>query len=109
MKDGVVSGSLNHYAFGAVCGFIWRRIIGIDALKPGFRRIAIRPLVDPRLSGAAGDYESVVGRVSSGWKRTASGVRYDVVIPPNTTARVELPGRPAFDLDAGAHTFTVNA
>lgn len=109
MKDGVVRGSLNHYAFGAVCGFIWRRIIGIDALKPGFRRIAIRPLVDPRLSGAAGDYESVVGRVSSGWKRTASGVRYDVVIPPNTTARVELPGRPAFDLDAGAHTFTVNA
>jgi alpha-L-rhamnosidase len=31
LKDGVVTGSLNHYAFGAVCGFIWRRIIGIAA------------------------------------------------------------------------------
>jgi alpha-L-rhamnosidase len=52
LKDGVVQGSLNHYAFGAVCGFIWRRIIGIDALEPGFK-IAFRPLVDPRLPGAA--------------------------------------------------------
>jgi alpha-L-rhamnosidase len=37
LKDGVVTGSLNHYAFGAVCGFIWRRVIGIDALEPGFK------------------------------------------------------------------------
>jgi alpha-L-rhamnosidase len=109
LKDGVVQGSLNHYAFGAVCGFIWRRIIGIDALEPGFRKIAIRPLVDPRLPGAAGDYESVVGRISSAWKRTARGVRYNIAIPPNTTARVELPGDPALEIGSGSHTFTVNA
>jgi alpha-L-rhamnosidase len=109
LKDGVVQGSLNHYAFGAVCGFIWRRIIGIDALEPGFRKIAIRPLVDPRLPGVAGDYESVVGRISSAWKRTAGGVRYDISIPPNTTARVELPGRPAVEVGSGSHTFTVSA
>ncbi|MGH1560675.1 alpha-L-rhamnosidase C-terminal domain-containing protein [Caulobacter segnis] len=104
LKDGVVTGSLNHYAFGAVCGFVWRRIIGIDALEPGFRRIAIRPLFDPRLPGAAGGYESVVGRISSTWRRTAGGVRLDVAIPANTTARVELPGRAAVEIGAGAHT-----
>jgi len=109
LKDGVVQGSLNHYAFGAVCGFIWRRIIGIDALEPGFRKIAIRPLVDPRLPGASGDYESVVGRISSAWKRTAGGVRYDITIPPNTTARIELPGHPAIEVGSGSHTFTVSA
>jgi len=108
LKDGVVTGSLNHYAFGAVCGFIWRRVIGVDALEPGFRRIAIRPLFDPRLPGAAGDYESVVGRISSAWKRTARGVQLDVAIPPNTTARIELPGR-AVEVGSGSHTFTVSA
>ncbi|UAL10056.1 alpha-L-rhamnosidase [Caulobacter segnis] len=113
LKDGVVTGSLNHYAFGAVCGFVWRRIIGIDALEPGFRRIAIRPLIDPRLPGARGDYESVVGRISSAWKRTSGGVQLAVTIPANTTARVELPspdgkGR-VVDVGAGSHTFTFSA
>ncbi|PIB91379.1 alpha-L-rhamnosidase [Caulobacter sp. FWC2] len=108
LKDGVVTGSLNHYAFGAVCGFIWRRIIGIDALEPGFRKIAIRPLIDPRLPGAAGDYESVVGRISSAWKRTTGGIRLDVTIPPNTTARVELPSR-VVEIGSGSHTFTFSA
>jgi alpha-L-rhamnosidase len=108
LKDGVVSGSLNHYAFGAVCGFIWRRIIGIDALEPGFCKIAIRPVFDPRLPGAAGDYESVVGRISSAWKRTAGGIQLDVTLPPNTSAQVELPSR-SVEIGSGAHTFIFSA
>jgi len=61
-KDGVVTGSLNHYAFGAVNGFIYRRLAGIDALEPGFKRIAIRPLLTPRLAAVSADYESAMGR-----------------------------------------------
>jgi alpha-L-rhamnosidase len=91
LKDGVVTGSLNHYAFGAVCGFIWRRVIGIDALEPGFKAIAFRPLVDPRLPGAAGTYESAMGRIACAWRRTAGGLAVDVAVPANATARVELP------------------
>jgi len=91
LKDGVVTGSLNHYAFGAVSGFLYRRVVGIDAAAPGFRRIAIRPLVDARVASASADYDSVVGRISCGWKATADGLRLDLVIPANTTARVELP------------------
>jgi alpha-L-rhamnosidase len=89
-----VTGSLNHYAFGAVCGFIWRRVIGIDALEPGFKTIAFRPLIDPRLPGAAGDYESAMGRVSCAWRRTNGGLAVDVTVPANATARVHLPVPP---------------
>lgn len=102
MKDGVVTGSLNHYAFGAVCGFVWRRVIGIDALEPGFKTIAVRPLVDPRVASASADYDSVVGRISCGWKTTTDGLRLDLVAPANTSARVELPaGRGAMIREGG--------
>jgi len=130
LKDGVVTGSLNHYAFGAVCGFIWRRVVGIDALEPGFKRIAFRPLIDPRLPGAAGDYESAMGRISCGWRRTANGLAVDVVVPANATAQVHLPITPGatvregrrvvipikrtpteaiVEIGSGAYTFTVTA
>lgn len=92
---------MNHYAFGAVCGFIWRRVIGIDALEPGFKTIALRPLVDPRLPGAAGDYESAMGRISCGWRRTAGGLTVEVVVPANATARVHLPAKPGATIREG--------
>ncbi|CAN5427558.1 glycoside hydrolase family 78 protein [soil metagenome] len=91
LKDGVVTGSLNHYAFGAVNGFVYRRVVGIDAAAPGFRKIAIRPLVDPRVNSASADYDSVVGRISCGWKTTTDGLRLDVTVPANASARIDLP------------------
>jgi alpha-L-rhamnosidase len=106
LKDGVVTGSLNHYAFGAVCGFIYRRVVGIDALEPGFKRIAFRPLIDPRLPGAAGDYESVLGRISCAWRRTAGGLAVDVTVPANAAAEVHLPASPGAVIREGRRTIT---
>jgi alpha-L-rhamnosidase len=106
LKDGVVTGSLNHYAFGAVCGFIWRRVVGIDALAPGFKRIAFRPLVDPRLPGAAGDYESVLGRIACAWRRTADGLDVNVTVPANASAEVHLPASPGAVIREGRRILT---
>jgi alpha-L-rhamnosidase len=107
MKDGVVTGSLNHYAFGAVCGFIYRRVVGIDALEPGFRTIAFRPLIDPRLPGASGDYESVLGRISCAWRRTAKGLAVEVTVPANAKARVHLPVPPGATVREGRRIITL--
>ncbi|MDR7118787.1 family 78 glycoside hydrolase catalytic domain [Caulobacter sp. BE254] len=104
IKDGVVTGSLNHYAFGAVCGFLWRRVIGIDALEPGFKAIAFRPLVDPRLPGAAGTYESAMGRIACAWRRTGDGLAVEVTVPANATGRVHLPALPGATVREGRRT-----
>jgi alpha-L-rhamnosidase len=85
--------SFNHYALGAVAGFLFRRIAGIDAASPGFTRIDIRPVLDPRLRRAGADYESVLGRISTDWDwDLGRAFRLTVTIPPNATARVRLPG-----------------
>ncbi|HEX3919033.1 MAG TPA: family 78 glycoside hydrolase catalytic domain [Caulobacteraceae bacterium] len=88
----VAMNSFNHYALGGACGFLFRRIAGIDAAAPGFREIRVAPVLDPRVRTAGADYDSVLGRISTDWT-WAPGSRFDlaVTVPPNATARVVLP------------------
>ena len=90
----VAMNSFNHYALGAVAGFLFRRIAGIDAAAPGFSQILVRPVLDPRLRHAGADYDSVLGRISTDWRWTP-GESFDLAltIPPNAAARVALPTR----------------
>jgi alpha-L-rhamnosidase len=60
--------SYNHYAFGAIGAFLFRRIAGIDAAEPGFRRVRIAPIFDRRLGHAGADYNSVAGRIRTDWR-----------------------------------------
>ncbi len=84
--------SYNHYAFGAVAGFMYRRLAAIEPLEAGFRRIRVRPVVDARLPHGGGAYDSVMGRIVTDWKRTDAGFTLDLTIPPNAEAEVHLPG-----------------
>ncbi|MEN5364150.1 family 78 glycoside hydrolase catalytic domain [Brevundimonas intermedia] len=83
--------SLNHYAFGAVTGFLYRRIVGIETAAPGFARLRMRPLVDPRVGYARGTYDSVRGRIEAEWRLEGDRLSYDIRLPTNTTAEVHLP------------------
>lgn len=88
----VAMNSFNHYALGAVTGFIFRRIGGIAPLQPAFRKIEVRPLLDPRVKSAGAEYRSVLGRIATRWGQH-SGNRFflEVTIPPNSSAVVHLP------------------
>jgi alpha-L-rhamnosidase len=84
--------SYNHYALGAVAGFLFRRVAGIEPAAPGFREILVKPVLDPRVTKAGADYDSVLGRISTDWCWTP-GERFELTltVPPGATARVELP------------------
>jgi alpha-L-rhamnosidase len=86
------SGS-RHHPFGACIGsYLYREIGGIraDPGGPGFETIVIRPVMG-NLQWAKATYESIRGPIASDWKRVANGFELHLTIPPNTTARVELP------------------
>ncbi len=90
----VAMNSYNHYAYGAVVGFLYRRMAGIAPLSPGFEQIAIQPLDDPRLAHGGGTYHSVKGPIVTAWRRSAKGrFDLDLELPPNVTAQVRLPVR----------------
>ncbi|MFJ8111255.1 alpha-L-rhamnosidase C-terminal domain-containing protein [Streptomyces sp. NPDC096132] len=53
-------------------------------------------------------HETPYGRCEAGWERHDDVLTVTVVVPPNTTAVVDLPdGKPAFEVGSGTHTFTV--
>jgi alpha-L-rhamnosidase len=91
--------SFSHYAFGAVTEWMFRDLVGIDTEGPGFSRIRLRP--GPPSPGsnpdvvpiewASGSYESPRGRIAVSWRREVEVFRYEVTIPANTTATLELP------------------
>lgn len=87
----IAMNSYNHYAFGAITAFLYRRIAGIDQTAPGFEQILIRPICDPRLKFAVGSYEAVYGRISTEWRRNAMGLQLRVTLPPNTDAVIQIP------------------
>ena len=43
----VAMNSFNHYALGAVAGFLFRRVAGIEPAAPGFREITVAPGARP--------------------------------------------------------------
>jgi alpha-L-rhamnosidase len=91
--------SFSHYAFGAVCEWMFRTLAGIDSADVGFNHIVLRP--SPPSPGSNPDnkpihwvkahYDSINGRIAGSWKLADGEFTYDVTVPPNTTASVYLP------------------
>jgi alpha-L-rhamnosidase len=89
--------SYNHYAFGSVMAWVYRRVAGIDAdpMSAGFHHIVISPHVEPGLTHMHTEYDSVYGTVVTDWTTTAAGaLQLTVQVPANTTATVSLPATP---------------
>ena len=85
--------SLNHYAFGAVCEWLYRYVAGISPTEsaPGFKHILLRPLPNSQLKHARATLETPYGTVCSGWELTDAGIELEFEIPFNATAEIFLP------------------
>ena len=87
--------SFNHYAYGAVCEWLWETVAGIaaDAEKPGFSHIIMKPIPDKRLGFVKAEYQSNAGMIKSSWKYEGDKWIWDFTIPSGATATVTLPGQ----------------
>jgi alpha-L-rhamnosidase len=85
--------SLNHPMQGGFDAWFYQGLAGIrpSPYGPGFRRFLIQPQLMEALQSACASYRSVSGEIRSSWRRTKSGITFDIRIPPNTTATVTLP------------------
>ena len=85
--------SFNHYSYGSIEEWMMRYSLGIerDESQPGYKHIILQPTFGGTLSYAKGHYDSVYGRIASGWTLDGDDFTYDVTIPANTTATLYLP------------------
>ncbi len=73
--------SFNHYAFGAVGEWIYGKAAGITPLEPGFRKVRIAPNPDARLDWLKVSYDSVQGKIVSGWRKFEGMWRFEIETP----------------------------
>ncbi len=101
-EDGTPTGSLNHYSYGAIAGWLMSRAAGITVEG---RNITVRPYTDVRLGYVDAVYLSPFGKIRSAWRYEDGMVCFDVEIPTNATATVVLPDGQVHRVGTGEHSF----
>ena len=98
---------MNHIMFGEIGAWMYKGLAGIfpDPAQPGFKHILLRPQFVKGLPQCEVTLEGPYGTIRSSWKTEGKAIVYTAVIPPNSTATLELPGRAAQELAAGAYTY----
>ena len=99
--------SFNHYAYGAVCEWIWETVAGIaaDPEAPGFKHIIMQPIPDKRLGHLEATYLSAAGLIKSSWKYEGDKWIWNFTVPEGATASVTLPGEnESQEYGAGSYT-----
>jgi alpha-L-rhamnosidase len=97
--------SFNHYALGAVADWLHRTVGGLAPAAPGYRRLDIHPRPGGGLTHARARHHTPYGLAECAWKIDAGQIAVEIVVPPNTTAQVTLPGhdREPIEVGSGAH------
>lgn len=92
-REGPSMNSHNHPMFGSVGSWFYKALAGInpDPEGVGFGKVRLEPQVVRDLAYASGSVDTVRGRVSCSWKRSAQSVSLEAVIPVGSEAEVVLP------------------
>lgn len=94
--------SFSHYAFGAVCQWMFQNLAGIDTDGAGYKKILLKP-INPFVGNTTpnepihwvkASYESPAGPIKVEWQLDKSRYEYSVQVPANTSATLYLPTRP---------------
>lgn len=84
--------SYNHYAYGAVCQWLFESLAGFrpDPNVPGFKHIVFEPTVIPQLAPVKADHQSEAGRIEAGWTLDGDQVVYDITVPEGASGTLVL-------------------
>src|SRR6185369_8864764 len=85
--------SFNHYAYGAIGDWMYRKMVGLDTYEDGvgYKHIKIQPHIGGGFTNASASLKTYYGMVINSWKVDNNGITMDVEIPANTTATVYMP------------------
>ncbi len=95
--------SHDHPMYGCVSAFLYKYLAGIqpDPAGPGFKHFFLKPCFLPGLEWVKAEHRSPYGLIASHWKRDDGAVIWEVSVPSNSSARVQLPQYPAEKIGLG--------
>lgn len=83
--------SLNHYAYGSVGDWMYRKVAGLSQLAPGYKRFQVKPMFVKGIETCQVEYDSVYGKIVAKTSCKDGKIRIHVEVPANTTAVLILP------------------
>lgn len=88
------SQSRNHIMFGSIGDYFYKGLAGInvDKSQPGFKHVIVKPMVQNDVLWVEAGYRSLYGNIESSWEKVENGLQMKVIVPPNTTAVIYVPG-----------------
>lgn len=96
--------SLNHYAYGSIGSWMYRRLGGLEPLEPGYRRFRFQPQPVRGITWAECSLDSPYGIIHCAWRCENGRYTLDLTVPANTTAEVHLPEQAeVLTLGSGTH------
>ena len=101
--------SYNHYAYGSVGDWMYRKLAGIDCLEAGYKKIKIKPLLAKGITSINATYNCVYGKIAVGYSVQNNRVKYRIEIPVNTTAEIELEGLEKTTVGSGIYEYEINS
>jgi len=101
--------SFNHYALGAVADWLHRTVAGLAPAAPGYRTLRIAPRPGGGLTSAEATLRTPYGQAEVAWRLESEQLHVTALIPPNSTAQVDLPSpdRDPFEATSGRHEWRV--
>lgn len=105
-EEGRARASHNHYAFGAVAGWLREQLAGITPASPGYRQIRIEPLVTEHLDWVDASVQSPYGEIRSRWQGTPNNGHLEAVVPAGTTVEIVTPDGSTTRAGSGRITVT---
>ncbi len=87
--------------------WIYENIGGIKPGEPGFKEILMKPIVTEELRSATASHHSPYGKIYSSWELDEdNNFTWDIEIPVNTTAKINLPANGRSDVREGNRKIT---
>lgn len=85
--------SFNHYAYGAIGDWMYRKMVGLDTYEDGvgYKHIKVQPHIGGGFSHASASLETYYGKMSNSWRIESNKIMMDVEIPDNTDAIIYIP------------------
>ena len=103
--NGFEMNSLNHYSYGSVGAWMYKKLLGLDYLEPGYKKSRIAPRLIVGVPDIKGSIETVYGTLSCAVTCLEGRYVIDVTVPANTTAVLSLPERDEETVGSGSYHF----
>ncbi len=97
--------SYNHYAYGSVMEFVIKRIAGLQPNAAGYKKVKIAPKPCKGLAEIKAEYDSVSGKIVSGYKQKNGKIAFFAEIPEGVEAEIILPNEQPLTVKSGKYEY----